>query len=84
MARSGTPLEIGPDDGGQRVDRFLRKYLGRASLTLIYKLLRTKQVVVNVRKAKPDQRIEEGDVLTFFVGSRLDEMKTRSVDGTRR
>ncbi|MHC4820204.1 MAG: RluA family pseudouridine synthase [Planctomycetota bacterium] len=75
MARSGTPLEIGPDDGGQRVDRFLRKYLDRATLPLVYKLLRTKQVVVNGRKAKPEQRLEEGDVVTLFLGARVHELK---------
>ena len=61
----GTLLDIGPDDAGQRVDRFLRKYLARATFSLVFKLLRTKQVVVNGRKARPEDRLVAGDTVTF-------------------
>jgi 23S rRNA pseudouridine955/2504/2580 synthase len=72
----GTPLEIGPDDAGQRVDRFLRKYLPRATLSLVFKLLRTKQVLVNGRKARPEDRLAEGDVVTHFLGDRTRDLRS--------
>jgi 23S rRNA pseudouridine955/2504/2580 synthase len=71
----GTTLEIGPDDAGQRVDRFLRKYLPRATLSLVFKLLRTKQVVVNGRRARPEARLAEGDAVTLFLGGRLPDLR---------
>ena len=72
---AGTTLDIGRDDAGQRVDRFLRKYLPRATLPLVFKLLRTKQVVVNGRRARPEDRLAEGDALTLFLGERLRDLR---------
>lgn len=59
-------ITIGPDESGQRLDRFLRKLLRDVSLSAIYKLVRTKQITVNQRKAQPDARLGQGDVVTFF------------------
>ncbi len=71
----GTPLGIGPDDAGQRVDRFVRKYLPRATFSLVFKLLRTKQIVVNGKRARPEARLAEGDTVTLFLGERLRDLK---------
>ena len=68
-------LGIGPDDAGQRVDRFLRKVLPRATLSLVFKLLRTRQVVVNGRRARPEDRLVEGDEVTLFLGRRLADLR---------
>ena len=75
MNRAGDTLDIGPDDAGQRVDRFVRKVLSRATLPLVYKLLRTKQVVVNGRKARPEDRLAPGDAVTFFLGARMADLR---------
>src|SRR5687768_11595600 len=75
----GTPLAIGPDDAGQRVDRFVRKYLPRATFSLVFKLLRTKQIVVNGRKARPDARLAAGDTVTLFLGERMRDLKGEAV-----
>jgi 23S rRNA pseudouridine955/2504/2580 synthase len=72
---AGTTLTIGRDDAGQRVDRFLRKYLPRATLPLVFKLLRTKQVVVDGRKARPEDRLAAGATMTFFLGERLKDLR---------
>ena len=71
----GTTLDIGPDDAGQRVDRFVRKYLPRATFSLVFKLLRTKQIVVNGRKARPEDRLKPGDEVTLFLGERLRDLR---------
>jgi 23S rRNA pseudouridine955/2504/2580 synthase len=54
-------LKIGPDDAGQRVDRFVRKVLPSATLGHVFKLLRTGRVRVNGAKVKPAVRLQEGD-----------------------
>lgn len=56
-------IRIGRDDAGQRLDRFLRKALPQSALGGLYKALRTGLVRVNGRKAKPDDRLGEGDVV---------------------
>ncbi len=66
----GLQLAIGRDDAGQRVDRFVRKYLPRATFSLVFKLLRTRQVVVNDRRAAPEDRLQTGDAVTLFLGER--------------
>ncbi len=82
-------IEIARDDAGQRVDRFLRKYLASATLGHVFKLLRTKQVRVNGRRARPEQRLVEGDEVEFRLpDERLSEMAqkragARSAPATR-
>ena len=51
------------DDAGQRVDRFLRKLLVRATLPAIFKLLRTGRVRVDGGRVKPERRLDAGEVV---------------------
>lgn len=59
-------LTITTNDGNQRLDRFLRKYLKNAPLSHIYKLIR-KDIKVNGKRAKEDFMLSEGDELTFYI-----------------
>jgi 23S rRNA pseudouridine955/2504/2580 synthase len=53
-----------PDDvAGQRIDNFLITQLKGAPRTLVYRILRTGEVRVNKGRAKPDYRLEAGDVI---------------------
>lgn len=56
-------VEVGPERDGQRVDNCLAALLKGVPRTHIYRLLRTGQVRVNGRRAKPDTRLAEGDRL---------------------
>lgn len=57
---------ISENQGDQRLDRFLKKYLGNASLSYIYKLIR-KDLKVNGKRAKEDTVINAGDELVFYM-----------------
>ena len=59
-------LEIGKNEEGQRLDRFLRKYLPKASLSGIYKLIR-KDVKVNNRREKENYFLKEGDKISLYM-----------------
>lgn len=61
-------LIISDNDSGQRLDRFLRKYLKGAPLSYIYKIIR-KDVKVNGRRAKNDTMLFSGDELTLYIKS---------------
>lgn len=57
---------IEANDAGQRLDRFLKKYLCNASLSAIYKAIR-KDVKVNGRRRKEDFILSGGDVLCLYI-----------------
>ena len=59
-------LTIEANDAGQRLDRFLKKFMKQAGLSGIYKIIR-KDLKVNGRRAKEDTVLEEGDELWFYM-----------------
>ena len=60
-------VTITANDAGQRLDRFLKKYLCNAPLSLIYKAVR-KDVKVNGKRVKEETVLAEGDVLQLYLG----------------
>ena len=56
-------LEIGPERDGQRVDNALMTLLKGVPKSMIYRLVRTGQVRINGKRAKPDTRLSAGDML---------------------
>lgn len=56
-------VEIGPERDGQRIDNALMTLLKGVPKSMIYRLLRTGQVRVNGKRAKPDTRLTAGDTL---------------------
>ena len=54
-------VEIGPERDGQRIDNALVTLLKGVPKSMIYRLLRTGQVRVNGKRAKPDTRLAGGD-----------------------
>ena len=75
-------IEIGKNEQKQRLDKFLRKYLGNASLSYIYKAIR-KDVKVNGRRAKEDTMLELGDVITLYISDEELSALTRTRRSTR-
>lgn len=60
-------LTIGPNDAGQRLDRFLDKAVPLLPASLCQKYLRLKRVKLNGRPAGRDVRLTAGDVLTLYI-----------------
>lgn len=58
---------IDKNDSGQRLDRFLKKYLKEASNGFIYKMLRKKNIKINNKKGEPNYIINEGDVIQLYL-----------------
>lgn len=56
-------INIGSNESGQRIDKFLRKLLKDVPLSAIYKVLRKKDVTVNGNKVKEDYFIQDGDII---------------------
>ena len=54
-------VEAQEGDDGQRLDNFLLRTLGAVPRSLVYRILRTGEVRVNGRRAKPAYRLAVGD-----------------------
>ncbi|MGI6177282.1 MAG: RluA family pseudouridine synthase [Eubacterium sp.] len=57
---------IGKNEEGQRLDRFLRKYLPEAPLSYIYRAIR-KDVKINGRRASEGTSLSEGDTVSLYM-----------------
>lgn len=60
-------IKITENESGQRLDRFLRKYLKEYSLGDIYKLFRKNKVKVNRMKAKESYMLALEDVVQLYI-----------------
>ncbi|BCZ47548.1 pseudouridine synthase [Clostridium gelidum] len=56
-------IEIGPNEAGQRLDKFLRKLLKDVPLSAIFKALRKKDIRVNGAKQNEKYFLVEGDIV---------------------
>ncbi len=67
---------IGPNDAGQRLDRWLAKALPLLPPALAQKYIRLKRVKVNGRGSKRDARLERGDVLQLYINDEFFDAPT--------
>ena len=58
---------ITSNDANQRLDKFLKKLMPNAALSLIYKLNRKNNVKVNRRREDNEYKIQEGDTVELFI-----------------
>ncbi len=56
-------VTVSDDREGQRLDNFLLGQLKGAPRSLVYKLVRSGQVRINGKRAKPDSRLDGGDIV---------------------
>lgn len=66
-------LTVGPNDAGQRLDRFLSKAVPLLPESLLQKYIRLKRVKLNGGRANRDARLAAGDVLELYVGDEFFE-----------
>lgn len=57
---------ITKNQAGQRLDKFLKKYLPEAEPGFLYKMLRKKNITLNGRKAEGKEMLSEEDQVCFF------------------
>ena len=60
-------LHIGPNDAGQRLDRFLAKAVPLLPVSLAQKYIRIKRIKCNGARAERDTRLKAGDVLQLYI-----------------
>ena len=60
-------LMIGENEAGQRLDRFLEKYMDQAPKSFFYKMLRKKNITLNGKRAEGKERLLPGDEIRLFL-----------------
>lgn len=60
-------MMVGTDEAGQRLDKFLRKYMKDAPAGFFYKMMRKKNITLNDGKCTGSEKLCIGDTLTFFL-----------------
>ena len=60
-------IEVSKTDQGQRIDKYIRKYLNNAPLSFIYKLFRKKDIKVNGKKVDINYILKENDVIQIYI-----------------
>lgn len=60
-------MKISEREAGQRLDKFLGKYLREAGSGFLYKMLRKKNITLNGKRADGSERLMAGDCLRLFL-----------------
>lgn len=55
------------EDAGQRLDKYLQKYLKQAPKSFLYRMLRKKNIVLNGKKADGSEKLKQGDVIRLYL-----------------
>lgn len=60
-------LQISSNEAGQRLDKFLGKYMKKAPKSFLYKMMRKKNIVLNGKKSVGSEKLAEGDIIRLFL-----------------
>ena len=60
-------IVIGPNDAGQRLDRFLSKAVPLLPASLAQKYIRIKRIKLGGARVEKDTRLKIGDVLQLYI-----------------
>ena len=78
-------IEITQREAGQRLDRFLSKYMPAASTGFLHKMIRKKNIKRNQARTDGSEKLEAGDrIQLYFSEETLEKFCTRQDKGSRR
>ena len=71
-------LTIRTNEAGQRLDKFLVKYMPLAPKSFFYKMMRKKNITLNGKKASGQERLAEGDTVKLFLSDETIDKFTKT------
>ena len=72
---------IGKNEDGQRLNKFLMKYLNQAPSSFVYKMLRKKNIKLNDKRADGSEIVSIGDSVKIFLSDdTIDKFKSGITD----
>ena len=66
-------FEIGANDAGQRLDKFITKTASTLPKNLMYKYIRLKRIKLNGKRADISTRLQPGDVVEMYINDEFFE-----------
>lgn len=60
-------IKINKNDAGQRVDRFIEKFVPKMPYSMIQKFIRSNRVLVNDKRVEPDTILKEGQTIFLYM-----------------
>ena len=60
-------IVITKNEAGQRLDKWLAKYMSKAPKSFFYKMLRKKNIKLNSSKAEGSEKLVEGDKVQLYL-----------------
>lgn len=87
MEGSLKEVKIMKNEAGQRLDKWLAKYMSKAPKSFFYKMLRKKNITLNEKKAEGSEKLTEGDIVRLFLADETiqgfrEEVKIATVKDT--
>lgn len=73
-------IVISEKEAGQRLDKFLAKYLSKAPKSFIYKMLRKKNIKLNDKKAEGAEKLAAADEIKLFLSEETIENFSEKVE----
>ena len=73
-------ITIGPNDAGQRLDKFLAKTYHNLPQSMMYKSIRKKDIKLNGKRCEISSRLNEGDVLTMYLKDEFFQQEPKEYD----
>lgn len=80
MRDSVRHIKISENDSNQRLDRFLLKYLPKASESLIQKYIRKKRIKVNKKRTSSSQILMNNDIINIYIYDEILEKYMEDLD----
>ena len=75
-------ITISGNDAGQRMDKFLSKYLNEAGKGFIYKMLRKKNILLNGKKSDGSEKLCDGDIVRMYLADdTIEKFRGRKLTG---
>ncbi len=72
--------EIGPNDAGQRLDKFIQKAVPALPPSLLYKYIRLKRIKYNGKRCDAAQKLNVGDVLELYINDEFFTVSNEKYD----
>ncbi len=76
-------IPISKKDGGQRVDKYLLKYMPLAPVSFFYKMMRKKNIVLNKKKIEGKEILKPGDVISLFLAEDTIQGFQKDIEATK-
>ena len=73
-------ITVNKNDAGQRIDKFLSKYMKNAPMSVIYKAIRKKRVKINGKRCDISDKLCENDVLELYINDEFFEVSENEND----